>query len=170
MADILTIKEHIGLNGTVAFIGDAANNVSHSLMIACAKVGLNYHAVCPKGYEPKEWAVKLFEKNAAKTGAKFEVFNDPSEGVAGVDVVYTDTWVSMGDEAEAKKREETFKEYQVNQSLMKKTNNALFMHCLPAHRNHEVTDDVIDGPNSVVFDEAENRMHVQKALIALLAK
>lgn len=169
LADVMTIQEHIGFDGkTVAYVGDAANNVAHSLMIACAKVGLNYRAVCPKGYEPKEWAIKTFEKNAKKTGATLEVIEDPKKGVKGVDVVYTDVWVSMGDEAEAKKREQTFRKYQVNQELMREAGDALFMHCLPAHRGYEVTDDVIDGQNSIVFDQGENRLHTQKALMCFL--
>ena len=170
LADLLTIQEKKGrLEGLqLAYVGDS-NNVTHSLLEAGAKVGMHVRVGSPKGYEPDP---ELWERAAAaarRTGAKLEVTEDPVEAVRGAHIVYTDTWVSMGWEAEREERMRTFRPYQVNPKLLSHAHpDHLFMHCLPAHRGEEVTPDIIDGPRSVVFDEAENRLHVQKALLALL--
>ena len=170
LADLLTIQEKKGrLEGIqLAYVGDS-NNVTHSLLEAGAKVGMHVRVGSPQGYEPDP---ELWERAAAaarRTGAKLEVTNDPIEAIRGAHIVYTDTWVSMGWEAEREERLRTFRPYQVNAKLLAHAHpDHLFMHCLPAHRGEEVTADIIDGPRSVVFDEAENRLHVQKSLLALL--
>lgn len=166
LADILAIKEHKGLKGTkAAYIGDG-NNVCNSLMLACAYSGVELSIACPKGYEPDQG---LLEK-ALLAGGKIKITQDPGEAAKGADAVYTDVWVSMGQEEEAKKRMEIFLPYQVNEKLMSLTNNAIFMHCLPALRGYEVTAGVIDGKNSVVYPQAENKLHAQKAALAKLGK
>ncbi|MFA6093742.1 MAG: ornithine carbamoyltransferase [Elusimicrobiota bacterium] len=172
LADYLTLLEHKGtLEGLkLAYVGDG-NNVTHSLLLGGAKLGVSVSCVCPKGYEPSAKVLELAKKDAAKTGARIEVTDD-LDGVRGADAVYTDVWTSMGQETEHAERVQTFKPFQVNASLMRRTGkaDAIFMHCLPAHRGEEVTDEVVDSPNSVVFDEAENRLHAQKAvLVTLLA-
>jgi ornithine carbamoyltransferase len=167
MADFLTILEHKGrLEGLkVAYVGDS-NNVSNSLMFAAARFGAHIAIGSPAGYQPKAEVTAWTRAEGAKTGSTLLVTADPEEAVAGADVVYTDTWASMGQEAEAHARKLVFRPYQVNAALFAKAKpDALFMHCLPAHRGEEVTDDVIDSPNSVVFDEAENRLHAQKAVM-----
>jgi len=167
LADLLTIREKKGkLKGLkVAWVGDG-NNVCNSLMQGCSLLGINFSAACPKGFEPCTKVVEQAKENARKSGAKLAVLTDPKKAVEDADVVYTDVWVSMGQEKEAEKRMRAFKGYQVNPSLLKlaKT-DAIFMHCLPAHRGLEVTGDVIDGPHSVVWDQAENRLHAQKGLL-----
>lgn len=172
LSDIFTIKEKFGtFKGiTLSFIGDA-NNVLNSLMFAAAKVGLGMKIATPKGYEPVKKAVDAAKRFAAESGAKIEFTHDPKVAAEGADIVYTDVWVSMGQEKEASKRMKAFKGFQVNDNIMKLTNkNCLIMHCLPAHRGDEITDSVIDSKNSVVYDQAENRMHIQKAvLLKLLA-
>jgi ornithine carbamoyltransferase len=152
LADLMTIKEKLGkLKGMkLAYVGDG-NNVCNSLIIGCKKVGMTINVACPKGYEPTEKPDMLT--------------TDIEKAVKGVDVIYTDTWVSMGQEAEKKKRLKVFPPYQVNNKILGK---ALFMHCLPAYRGYEVTDDVIDSKQSIVFDQAENRLHAQKAVILKL--
>ncbi len=170
LADLYTVKEKkddlAGLK--LAFIGDG-NNVAHSLMLLCAKVGMNFAIACPEGYEPAE-DVLVSARSAIQPGTSVEVVRDPREAADGADVIYTDVWASMGQEDEAEKRAKAFADYQVNSALMACAKpDAIFMHCLPAHRGSEVTDDVVDSPQSVVFDEAENRLHVQKAVMALLA-
>ncbi len=170
MADLMTVYEHKGkLEGLkLAYIGDG-NNVAHSLLYACAKAGMNMAVATPVGYECDEDVVKNAIADAKETGAEIIITNDPVEAVKNADVVCTDTWVSMGQEAEKAERVKIFKEYQVNSELFAKANsNALFIHCLPAYRGYEVTEDVIDGPQSVIFDEAENRLHAQKAVLAML--
>jgi ornithine carbamoyltransferase len=167
MADFLTILEHKGrLKGLkLAYVGDS-NNVSNSLMFAAARFGTRIAIGSPEGYQPKPDVIAWTQNEGAKTGSTLLVTPDPAEAVAGADVVYTDTWASMGQEAEAHARKLVFRPYQVNAAMFAKAKpDALFMHCLPAHRGEEVTDDVIDSPNSVVFDEAENRLHAQKAIL-----
>lgn len=167
LADFFTIWEfHKNLAKVkVAFVGDG-NNVSHSLILTASRIGAKISVATPKGYEPKNEIVELAKTNLKKTNAKVEITNDPVEAVRNADVVYTDVWASMGQEKEAETRKKIFFPYQVNSNLMKHARkNALFMHCLPAHRGEEVTDEVIDSKNSVVYQEAENRLHVQKAIM-----
>ena len=171
VADLFTILEHKGyLDGLkLAYVGDGTN-VCNTLLIGCTKVGMDISVACPKGYEPDPQAIKWAEANAEETGATIEIVRDPIRAVEGADVVYTDTFVSMGVEAEREKRLKVFlPKYQVSLELMSKASpDAIFMHCLPAHRGEEVTKEVIDGPMSVVFDQAENRLHTQRALLALI--
>jgi ornithine carbamoyltransferase len=172
MADYLTIMEWKGrVQGLkVAFIGDG-NNVCHSLMFAGAQLGANIWVATPPGYEPKPEAVSWTLERGAQTGASFTLTDDPAAAAAGADVIYTDTWASMGQESEADKRRQIFARYQVNSQLMHLADaNAIFMHCLPAHRGEEVTGEVIDSPQSVVFHQAENRLHAQKAILVELMK
>jgi ornithine carbamoyltransferase len=167
VADFLTIKEVKGrVDGIrLAFVGDG-NNVAHSLMFAGALLGAHISIVCPKGYEPKGDATAWSTAQAAKTGGSIVVTNDPVEGVRGADVIYTDVWASMGQEAEAESRKRLFFPYQVNEAMVERAQpDVAFMHCLPAHRGEEVTAGVIDSPRSVVFQEAENRLHAQKAIM-----
>jgi ornithine carbamoyltransferase len=167
MADYFTILEkRENLRGLkVVFVGDG-NNVCHSLMFGAAKLGVDFWAATPKGYEPKREIIQPANEDARATGARIHVVNDPQEAVRNADVVYTDVWASMGQETEAETRKKSFLPYQVNKKLFSLAKpDALFLHCLPAHRGEEVTDDVIDSSNSVVFDEAENRLHVQKAIM-----
>jgi ornithine carbamoyltransferase len=170
LADLFTISEKRGkLAGlTFAYIGDG-NNMAHSLIEACAKVGMNISAACPRGYEPDGAIVERARKEAARSGSKIEITADPHKAAADADVVYTDVWASMGQEKEHAERLKAFQGYQVNAGLLKKAKpGALVMHCLPAHRGEEISADVIDGPQSVVFDQAENRLHVQKAIMEML--
>ncbi|MCT8140431.1 ornithine carbamoyltransferase [Anaerobacillus sp. CMMVII] len=170
LADILTILEvKKTFNGLKAvYVGDG-NNVAHSLLIACAKVGIDIAIATPKGYEPKEWIVKEIEAISIETGSQFMLTNDPIEAVRGADVVYTDVWTSMGYEEETAKRLEDFKLFQVNDSLMTYAKpDYMFLHCLPAHRGEEVSAGIIDGNHSFIFDQAENRLHVQKAILVAL--
>jgi len=173
IADLYTMWEKFGyLEGLkVAYIGDG-NNVCNSLLIGCSKMGIDISVACPKGYEPASEAVDSAKKNSEETGSKVKVLHDPFEAVRDADVVYTDTFVSMGDEIEREERLAVFlPKYQVNAELMKAASpDVLFMHCLPAHRNEEVTDEVIDGPHSIVWDEAENRLHTAKAILAKIVK
>ncbi len=170
LADFQTILEHKGkLEGLkLAYVGDG-NNVAHSLLNGCAKVGMHISVATPKGYEPDPEIMKIALRDAKLSGARVELTDDPVKAVTDADVVYTDVWASMGQEAEHAERVRIFEAYQVNQELVKVAKpDYLFLHCLPAHRGEEVTAEVIDGPNSVVFDEAENRLHAQKAVLALL--
>ncbi len=172
MADYLTIQEKKKkLSGLkLCYVGDG-NNVAHSLMFAGARLGVNVTIACPPGYEPSKTAIEDSQADAKKTGAAIEIVHSPSEGVKNADVVYTDVWASMGQEAEAAERRKIFLPFQVNSELMSRAKkDAIFMHCLPAHRGDEVTDEVIDSKQSVVFDEAENRLHVQKAIMYQLMK
>lgn len=172
MADYLTIQEKKKkLKGLkLCYVGDG-NNVAHSLMFAGARLGVSVTIACPPGYEPNPSATQQAIGDAKATGARIEVVQDPVEGVRNADVVYTDVWASMGQEAEVEARKKIFLPYQVNKGLMSKAKkDAIFMHCLPAHRGDEVTDEVIDSPQSVVFDEAENRLHAQKAIMYQLMK
>ena len=172
MADFLTLTEKKGkLDGLkLCYVGDG-NNVAHSLMFAGARLGVNVTVACPPGFEPNLIAFQQASEDAKATGAKIEVVHDPIEGVRGADAIYTDVWASMGQESETEARKRIFRPYQVNAALMAKANpGALFMHCLPAHRGDEVTDEVIDSAASVVFDEAENRLHAQKAIMYQLMR
>jgi ornithine carbamoyltransferase len=169
LADLFTIFERLrrveGVNLT--YIGDG-NNVAVALLLNAARVGMNLTIISPEGYEVPSRYVQAARADAARTGSKLSFSNDPSD-VEGSDVIYTDVWASMGQEAETEKRARIFKSYQVNSQLLQQAGgDALVMHCLPAHRGHEITDEAMDSPNSVVFDQAENRLHVQKALLALL--
>jgi ornithine carbamoyltransferase len=166
VADLMTILEKKGRlkNLKISFIGDG-NNVANSLMLGSAIVGADFYIASPKGYEIKEDYVKT-AKRIAGDKSRIVITNDPIEAARDADVIYTDVWVSMGEEEEREKRERDFKGYQVNSALVSNAKkDYIFMHCLPAHRGLEVTSDVIDGPNSVVFDEAENRLHAQKAIL-----
>lgn len=172
LSDVFTVKEIKGSKGIegikMAYIGDG-NNVCHSLMFACAKVGLNLTVATPKGYEPDEKIAKLSMADAKKTGVEIDILNDPVIAAKDADVIYTDVWTSMGQEKEERVRSKEFGAFQINSKLTKLAKpDYIFMHCLPAHRGAEVTDEVIDGPNSVVFDQAENRLHVQKAILVKL--
>lgn len=173
LADLLTIQEHFGTftGKKLTYIGDA-NNMSNSLMIGAAKVGMDITVACPPAYAPKPEMIELAKSIAVHTGSNVHVTADVVEAVTGSDVIYTDVWASMGQEAEALERMEHFQGFQVNEQLVQHANpNYIFMHCLPAHREEEVSTGILEGPNSVVFQEAENRLHAQKALlIALMAK
>jgi len=171
LADIQTVFEHKGKDSKLKFtyVGDG-NNVCNSLMVICSKLGIDFACGCPEGYLPVDKYVKLAEKYASENNSYVAIETDPTKAVANADVVYTDVWASMGQEAETKQREKDFKDFQVNSKLMSYAkSDAVFMHCLPAHRGSEVTNEVVDSPNSIVFDEAENRLHAQKAVMALLA-
>ena len=170
LADLQTIYEKKGcLKGLkLAYIGDG-NNMAHSLMYGCAKMGLDCAIASPKDYMPDPEVVENAKSDFAKSGAKLLLTEDAKEAIKDADVVYTDTWVSMGQEAEKAERIKVFMPYQVNEELMKNADSeAIFLHCLPAYRGYEVTGDVIDGKHSVIFDEAENRLHAQKAVMATL--
>jgi ornithine carbamoyltransferase len=167
MADFLTIIESGKKlkKAKVSYIGDG-NNVAHSLMLAAAKLGVTMYVATPKDYAPRLEVIQRSQELAQETGSRIVVTNDPVEAARDADVIYTDTWASMGQEAEAENRRIVFRPYQINGELFGHAKkDALFMHCLPAHRGEEVTDEVIDSPNSVVFQEAENRLHVQKAIM-----
>jgi ornithine carbamoyltransferase len=152
----------------LAYVGDG-NNVAHSLLYGCSKVGINITLACPKGFEPDPEVVSKAEEEGKKSGCEVRITKDPKEAVKGADIVYTDVWASMGKEKEHEKRMKVFKPYQVNGKLVKEAEeDYIFMHCLPAHRGQEVTDEVADSENSVIFDQAENRLHTQKALLALI--
>ncbi|HKW75075.1 MAG TPA: ornithine carbamoyltransferase [Terriglobales bacterium] len=169
-ADFFTLQEHFGDLRTVhlAYVGDG-NNVAHSLMLAAAALGTSISIATPAGYEPNPEITVAAKAIARTTGAIIEITNDPGLAVKGANAIYTDVWASMGQEDEAAQRAAIFAPYQVNQELFAlAAPSALFMHCLPAHRGQEVTAEVIDSPRSVVFDQAENRMHVQKAILLML--
>ncbi|WP_237218640.1 ornithine carbamoyltransferase [Rothia nasimurium] len=171
LADLLTIREHKGkLAGlTMVYLGDAANNMANSYLLGGATAGMHVRIAGPEGYLPADSVVAEAQQRAAETGGSILVTTDPDQALAGADVVITDTWVSMGQEDEKEARAQVFKPYTVNTEAMNRADsNAIFLHCLPAYRGYEVTADVIDGPASVVFDEAENRLHAQKALMAFL--
>src|SRR5688500_839171 len=170
IGDALTIQEKFGkakgLN--VAYIGDG-NNVAVSLMHVCAKLGWNFTIANPEDYDISPKAIKIAEEIIKETGSVLTFVRDPHEAVKGAQVIYTDTWTSMGQEEETAKREKVFPPYQVNAQLVAKADkDAIVMHCLPAHRNQELTDDVADGPHSVIFPQAHNRLHAQKAILARL--
>lgn len=169
LADLMTIREYKGaLSGLkLVFVGDG-NNVAHSLAFAGAKTGMDVTICCPPGYEPDIEVMVRAQKDALQTGAKLQVSHEIS-AVAGADIIYTDVWASMGQEKEQQIRLEKFRPYQVNAEMVSLADpKVLIMHCLPAHRGEEIMAEVIDGPNSIIFDEAENRLHAQKAVMALL--
>jgi len=169
LADLFTVFEKKGrLSGLkFAYVGDG-NNVAHSLIYGCSKMGMTVVLGCPKGYEPDSQVVARGKEEAKRNGCEVIVTNDPKEAVKGADVIYTDVWASMGKEKEKEERGNIMKPYQVNRDLVKLAKeDYVFMHCLPAHRGEEVTNEVADSKNSVIFDQAENRMHTQKALMAL---
>ncbi|MCA9407729.1 MAG: ornithine carbamoyltransferase [Candidatus Omnitrophica bacterium] len=171
LTDLFSIEEKLGeLKGlTLAYVGDG-NNVCHSLLLGCAKVGMNMQIATPKGeYSPNASVVQKALEYAKATNAKIVLTNDPNEAVNKADVIYADVWVSMGQEEESEKRLKDFQGFQINKELLKTANkNYVFMHCLPAHRGLEVAADVIDGDHSIVFDQAENRLHTQKAILIFL--
>ena len=170
LADFQTIREHKGkLEGLkLAYIGDG-NNMAHSLLYGGAKVGMEIAVATPKQYECDADVVKNALEDAKATGTKLTLTNDPIEAIKDADVVYADTWVSMGQESEKAEKVKVFGDYQINKELFSYAKpDAIFLHCLPAYRGYEVTEDVIDGPNSVIFDEAENRLHAQKAVMVKL--
>jgi len=170
LADLQTIREHKGkLAGLkLAYVGDG-NNVCHSLLFGCAKTGLHISVASPEVYKPQEEIVRMAQEDAALTGSRVEIGADPVEAVSDADVVVTDVWASMGQEAEQDRRVKVFAPYQVNEKLVAHAKpDFIFLHCLPAHRGEEVTEGIIDGPRSVVWDEAENRLHAQKAVLTLI--
>ncbi|MEM0361516.1 MAG: ornithine carbamoyltransferase [Sulfolobales archaeon] len=171
LADLLTIWEKKGrLEGIkVAFIGDGTDNVLNSLLLASAKLGIDVSIATPAGYDPKEEILKVAESDARRYNSTIEIVREPETAVKGADVIYTDVWVSMGQEAERAKRVADLSKYRVTVDLVRLAKeDVIFMHCLPARRGEEVVDDVIDGKWSVVWDQAENRLHTQKAVLALL--
>ncbi|HUY12436.1 MAG TPA: ornithine carbamoyltransferase [Terriglobia bacterium] len=170
LADFFTLEEKFGkLRGLeIAYVGDG-NNMAHSLMMVAAKLGVSIRIATPRGYEPREEIVREAKRLAAKLGAKIRLLHDPLEAVSGAQAVYTDVWASMGQEHSAHLRAQVFAPFRITESLMAEAaSDAVFMHCLPAHRGEEVTEAVIDSPRSIVFDQAENRLHVQKAILLLL--
>jgi ornithine carbamoyltransferase len=173
LADLMTIREEFGETKglKLAYIGDAANNMGNSYLVACALAGMSVSIGAPLGYQPDLQVLERARAIASEFGQSVAVFEDPALAVADADVVATDTWVSMGMESEKQQRLETFSAYTVNQQLMEKAKkSAIFLHCLPAYRGYEVSADVIDGPQSRIWDEAENRLHAQKALMLWLSK
>jgi ornithine carbamoyltransferase len=171
LADLQTVRERLG--GTagrrLAFVGDAANNMSHSYLLAGATAGMHVRVAGPAGHDPAPAVVDRAAAIAADTGGSVRVLRDPAEAVDGVDVIATDTWTSMGQEGDGLDRATPFWPYQVNKALVARAaTGAIVLHCLPAHRGEEITDEVLDGPHSAVFDQAENRLHAQKALLAWL--
>ena len=173
LADLLTIREHKGdLAGlTVAFVGDGSSNMSHSYLLACAVAGMHVRIAAPAGYQPDPAIVRDADEIAVETGGSVALTEDAALAVDGADVVVTDTWVSMGQEDQKAQRVKDFGAYQVDAALMAKADAAaIFLHCLPAYRGYEVSADVIDGTQSVIWDEAENRLHAQKALLTWLLR
>ena len=170
MADALTIQERFGRGQhvKVAFIGDG-NNVAVSMLQVCAKLGWDFTHAGPEGFDIDPAAIELAKESARQSGGSLEFLRDPHRAVRDADVIYTDTWTSMGQEAEADRREQVFPPYQVNAKLVgEATERVIVMHCLPAHRNHELTDEVADGSHSMIFHQAHNRLHAQKAILARL--
>jgi ornithine carbamoyltransferase len=169
LADLFTLHERFGdLRGrTLAFVGDG-NNVYHSLALMGATLGMHVRLAHPVGYGPSQKVVEKAQEVAAASGGSVSFTQDPHAAVAGSDAIYTDAWTSMGQEAEAEERRDAFARYQVNAALLAASPNAVVMHCLPAHRGEEITSDVMDGPRSVIFEQSENRLHAQKALLVEL--
>lgn len=170
IGDLMTIKEHkSGFKGLkCAFVGDG-NNVAHSLLFGGAKVGMDVVIASPSGFEPDPRILEIAREDAKETGATLKVVDNPEEAVDGADVIYTDVWASMGQEDQAAEKEKNFLRYQVNQKLLSlAAQDAIVLHCLPAKRGKEITDEVMDGPQSVVFEEAENRLHAHKAIMAVV--
>jgi len=172
LADVMTIRERLGrLEGvTTVYLGDG-NNVCASLMVAAAKLGMNFRAATPNGYEPAAEVVEIAREAAAETGATIELFDDPREAAAGADVLYTDVWTSMGQEEERERRLRDLDGFGIDETLVRlAADGAIVLHCLPAHYGEEITEDVLYGPQSAVWDQAENRLHAQKALMALVIR
>ncbi|MCM8796434.1 MAG: ornithine carbamoyltransferase [Candidatus Omnitrophica bacterium] len=170
LADVYTVREKLKrLKGIIlAYVGDG-NNVAHSLLYTCAKTGMDIHIGTPSGYEPKKEVVEESKQIAKAKKSSVILFDNPHQAVKNADVIYTDVWTSMGQEEEAQERKRIFRDFQVNEKLLRVAKPmALIMHCLPAHRGEEITDEVMDSKNSIVFDQAENRMHVQKAILIKL--
>jgi len=170
LGDLMTIRERFGsLKGIrLAYIGDG-NNVAHSLIEAAAKTGIEIHLACPGGYEPNPMIVQASRITARQSGAKIELTDDPKKAAAGADVLYTDVWVSMGQEKQARTKPKILKRFQINASLVSVAKpSAVVMHCLPAHRGQEITAEVLDGKQSIVWDQAENRLHIQMAILEWL--
>ena len=170
LADLQTIKEHVGKweGAKLCYIGDG-NNVARSLGFLCAKLGVKFAMASPKGYGFDKAYLKRLEKCVENKNFKLELGNDPKKLVRGADAVYTDVWASMGQEKEAAERKKVFAPYQLNEKLLKQAKpGAIALHCLPAHRNEEITDGIMDGPQAAVYDQAENRLHTERALLALL--
>ncbi len=170
LADLLTVREKLGkLDGlTMAYIGDG-NNVAHSLILGSAKAGMRLRVACPEGYDPLPAIVEKAAVDAKITGASFSIVRDPSEAAKGADILYTDVWTSMGQEAESERRRRSFDGYRIDSDLLRLAKpDAIVMHDLPAHRGEEITDEVMDGAQSVVFDQAENRLHAQKGLLSVM--
>ena len=170
LTDLLTIEEQLGsLKGRkLVYVGDG-NNMAHSLMYACAKVGMDMVCASQKGYQPDPMVLKQAREDAVQTGCKISVEEDIVKAVQGADVLYTDVWTSMGQEAEREIRLKALHDYQINSELLKAANpGAIVLHCLPAHRGEEITEEVLEGPQSFVWDQAENRLHTQKAIMVLL--
>lgn len=170
LADLMTIREQKGNLAGLKFtyIGDG-NNMAHSLMFGGAKMGMNVVIVSPQGYKPQEFIIEQSKKVAAENGGSIAVIDNIQEGAKDAQVLYTDVWASMGQEAEMKERQKAFVNYQIDEELLKLAHpDAMVLHCLPAHRGEEITDQVMEGPNSFIFDQAENRLHAQKAVMALL--
>ncbi len=172
LSDIFTIRERFSnlKNVVLSYIGDG-NNVLNSLMAAASKIGLDMKIATPYGYEPRSEMAQLTKTFAKVSGSKIEFYNDPKAAAKGADVIYTDVWVSMGQEKDSAKRLKAFEGFQINEKIMKLAKpNCLVMHCLPAHRGEEIADSVIDSKNSIVYDQAENRMHTEKAILLKLLK
>jgi ornithine carbamoyltransferase len=172
LADVMTIRERVGrLEGvTLAYLGDG-NNVCASLMVAAAKLGMTFRAATPKGYEPAAEVVEIAREAASQTGATVELFVDPREAAAGADALYTDVWTSMGQEEERERRLRDLEGFGIDEGLVRlAAPEAIVLHCLPAHYGEEITEDVLYGPQSAVWDQAENRLHAQKALMALVIR
>lgn len=170
LTDLFTIMEHkeVLKGRKLVYVGDG-NNMTNSLMVACAKVGMNMVCACPEGYQPDPVIFREACEEGKKTGCTIEIEEDLFKAAKGADVLYTDVWASMGQEGEQSIRKEALGDYQINEELLKVARpDAIVLHCLPAHRGEEITEGVIEGPQSVVFDQAENRLHVQKAIMALL--
>jgi ornithine carbamoyltransferase len=170
LADLMTIKEHKGeIRGLkLAYIGDS-NNMANSLLLGCTKMGMHITVASPQGYQPRQEIMTLATQNATASGGSARVVLSPAEAAAGADVLYTDVWASMGQEEESEIRKKVFTAYQINREILAAAQaDAIVLHCLPAHRGEEITEEVIEGPQSVVFDEAENRLHAHKAIMALV--
>ena len=173
LADLMTIREHFGKTQglKLAYVGDAANNMANSYLVACALAGMSVSGAAPEGYLPDQEVVSRAREIAALQGGTIEITGDPGQAVEGAHVIATDTWISMGMEEEAEERKRDFAGFTVHQALMDAaSSDAVFLHCLPAYRGFEVSAEVIDGPRSLVWQEAENRLHAQKALMAWLAE
>ncbi len=171
LADIYTIWKHKGsiVDVNLVYVGDGSNNVCHSLIVGCAIMGMNISIATPLSYPPDKSILEKAKDIALKTGSKIEIFEEPSQAALGADVLYTDVWTSMGQEKESEDRKKKFEGYQINKTLIDLAKkDCLIMHCLPAHRGEEITNEAIEGPGSIVFEQAENRLHVQKGILVFL--